>query len=81
MMGWYGGSAGWAMMTGMVLFWLVVIAVVVWAILRLTPRRPYRGEDARTILDRRLAAGEIDENEYRSLIAAIRSAQPGQHSG
>ncbi|MDN5757965.1 MAG: hypothetical protein L0H59_05450 [Tomitella sp.] len=45
------------------------------------PPRRYRGEDARTILDRRLAAGEIDENEYRSLIAAIKSAQPGQHSG
>ncbi|MGB3696367.1 MAG: SHOCT domain-containing protein [Gordonia sp. (in: high G+C Gram-positive bacteria)] len=71
MMGWYGGDAGWAMMTSMVLFWLVVIGVVVWAIVRLTPRRRL-DDDPRAILDRRLASGEIDEAEYRSRIAALR---------
>lgn len=62
---------GWwlLMMLGMVLFWGAVIAVVVWA---LRGRGPSSGPtsaspdepSAREILDRRLADGSIDGDEY-----------------
>lgn len=55
-----------------VIFWVIVLVVVIWAVIRLTPRRP-TGEDLRTpppetakeILDKRYARGEIDEEEYK----------------
>lgn len=80
MMGWCG-TAGWTMMVGMVLVWVLVIAVVMWAIMRLTPRQPRSNEDVRTVLDRRLAAGEIDEAEFHSIMAAMGRDGSGEHRG
>ncbi len=68
MMGGYG-TDGWSFwMLFMGTFWVVLIAVVVWAAVRLSRRadEPTRGalESPRQILDRRLASGEIDEEQY-----------------
>lgn len=74
MMGWYGGGGWWVGMIAMVLFWVVVIGAIVWAVVRLTnrPQPPAppgappapAGESPRQILDRRFAAGELNEQQY-----------------
>jgi putative membrane protein len=83
MMGYDGdgwGWAGWILMTvGMVAFWAVVITAVVLAIRYLTGSRgsaatstssgQTRAED---VLAERFARGEIDENEYRQRLSALR---------
>ncbi|MHB1486510.1 MAG: SHOCT domain-containing protein [Acidimicrobiales bacterium] len=72
MMFWYGGHwPFWEIgltWVGMIAFW----GLIVWAIYALvtsTTRRPgeRQVDEARLILDRRLAAGEIDADEYRRL--------------
>jgi putative membrane protein len=62
---WYGdiGYMGW-MMVGWVIFWVMLVALAVFAILRLGPRE--RGDDAVAILKERLARGEITPDEYQS---------------
>ncbi len=64
---------GWGMGLGflfMLLFWGALIALAVWLVRVLFPvaeRLPPptdRGLDAREILDRRFARGEIDREEY-----------------
>jgi putative membrane protein len=51
----------WLVMAG---WWVLVLVVVVWVASRLFPaQRP----GAREVLDRRLATGEIDLEEYRRL--------------
>ena len=71
--GMHGGDVGigwWLVMTlGMVLFWGAVIAIVVWAVRGGSssgrPSSASPGEpSAREILDRRLADGSIDVEEY-----------------
>lgn len=63
---WWGSGYGWIWM---ILVWVVVIGVVVWAVARITARDGGRGrvdpDSARRILDERFARGEIDEDEYR----------------
>lgn len=69
--GWCGGMspAGWLLMAGL---WAAFLAVVVWAVLWLFPRgrrdagelQPPAGHDTAADLDRRLAAGEIDMDDY-----------------
>lgn len=55
------GFFGWTMM---ILFWLAVIVLIIWAIRSLTtkpsPRRPTPLE----VLERRFAAGEIDREDF-----------------
>jgi putative membrane protein len=76
MMFWYGGGWAWwqagLMWLAMLAFW----ALLIWAIYALVTgitRRPgqaapaSRPGDARSILDERLARGEIDAGEYRRL--------------
>jgi uncharacterized membrane protein len=57
------GYMGW-MMVGSAIFWLALLALAVFAIVRLGPRQ--RGEDATAILKERLARGEITPEEYHS---------------
>jgi len=82
MNGWDSGmGGGWWFL--MIVAWIVVIALVVWAIARLFPSRS--GGDAggrekeretpREILDLRLARGEIDTEEYARLRDALEPAQ------
>ena len=80
------GDGGGAVL--LVLFWVALIVVIVWALTRLFPRDgrsaspaspaspvvPARGGDSPLgILDRRLASGEIDVDTY----ARVRSALEG----
>jgi len=64
--GWSMGTGGWIFMG---LFWIVLIALVVWAVAALLPRSRASGqprlESAQEILDRRFARGEIDAEQYR----------------
>ncbi|WP_217633938.1 SHOCT domain-containing protein [Raineyella antarctica] len=88
-MGWGGngwGGMGWGMgwgaMIGMVVFWIVLIALIAWAVSRLLPARRVEGgspqppqETPEEILDRRFARGEIDLETYqtqREVLAAAR---------
>ncbi|MFD0368013.1 SHOCT domain-containing protein [Streptomyces sp. NPDC127114] len=85
MMFWYGdGMNGWgwfAMSAGMVLFWglLITVAVMLFRSLDRAAERP-RGSgtasSAERILGERLARGEIDEEEYRRRLTALRGAEP-----
>ena len=67
-MHWYAGPWGgtaWFGMALMMLLWAGVVGVAVWGIVRSTAReRPERQPTAREVLDRRLAGGEIDAEEY-----------------
>ncbi len=72
--GWCGGMGigGWLLMA---LLWGSFLAVIVWAVTRIFPGsrpRPDQagapgGESPGSLLDRRLAAGEIDEDTYLRL--------------
>jgi putative membrane protein len=83
MMGWYGGGMSlWAWLF-MGTFWVALLTLIVWLVVRLLPSasRPSGGgvESPEDILDRRFARGEIDEQTYaaqRSALAAHRG--PGR---
>lgn len=79
MHGWYwdGWWGGWVMMIGMIVFWLGVLALVVWLIRGwLAPGRhgasespaaghpPAPADEAVALVKRRYAAGEIGREEY-----------------
>jgi len=50
-----------------------VLAVAVFAIVRFSSPRPQSRDDARDILRRRYAAGQIDKDEYLSRLADLDS--------
>ena len=71
----YGmGAAGWLLMA---LFWIALVALVVFTLVRLLPRTEptpaprERAEEPRDILKRRLASGEIDVDTYEQLNAKV----------
>lgn len=72
MMGWYNacsaGGYSWGWMIVMTLALAALIGVGVWAVIRLTRGDAAAatdvGETPQQVLDRRLAAGEIDTDEY-----------------
>lgn len=79
MMGWYGGMGlgAWLFMGG---FWLVLLALIVWLVVRLLPSSNRsgsgqppggQGDSPEEILDRRFARGEIDEQTYTAQRAAL----------
>ena len=67
MMGYGYGNGGWWMLS-MGAFWVVLVAVVIWAGMRLSRHTDAptgaKVESPRHILDRRFASGEIDEAQY-----------------
>lgn len=80
MMGWYRGGMdpfGWLAMG---VFWLCLLGLIVWLVVRLLPGsggatiRPV-GESAVEILDRRLASGEIDLQAWQAQRSALLTAQ------
>lgn len=78
MMGWNGagmGSLGWL---GMGVFWLVLLGLIAWLVVRMLPGsdEPARsaGQSALDILDRRLSSGEIDMEVWKTQRAAIQGA-------
>ncbi len=84
MMGWYGQGMGFGPWMFMGLFWLVLLGLIIWAVVRLLPsdRRSARAaESPEEILDRRFARGEIDLETYQAQRAALseaRGARGGQ---
>ncbi|MGV8965838.1 MAG: SHOCT domain-containing protein [Cellulomonas sp.] len=92
MMGWYGNGmngGGWVFMG---LFWIALIALTVWLVLRLLPSKgkpsvtgtgsaPWPAtpgqESPFEILDRRLALGDIDGETYHAHRAALTAARGG----
>ncbi len=87
MNGWDGGM-GWGGWFFMSVLWVVLLVVIVWAAAQLFPGRRDAAatagpatlppapapEDARQILDRRLASGEIDVETYENLRDALAKA-------
>jgi len=62
---------GWLAMTiGMAGFWIFVVLFIVMLVRVAGSARP----DAREILERRLASGEIDVDEYRQRLDALSKA-------
>ena len=80
MMGSYGngmGSLGWL---GMGFFWLLLLGLIVWLVMRLLPGSSGRtsrpiGDSAAEILDRRMASGEIDVPAWQAQRAALQGTQ------
>lgn len=75
--GWDGDGAGWMWLGGtlMIAVWIGLAALVTWAIARrpdARPTPPPPGERAREILAERYARGEIDGDEYRERLEALR---------
>lgn len=74
---WYSsmGTGDWLAMS---LFWVVVLGAIVWVVVHLAPRGQGADGDRRErpdeVLDRRLAAGEIDAATYDALRAKLHSS-------
>jgi putative membrane protein len=74
------GAGGWVLMA---VFWAALLALIVWALVRLLPTRAegrrepaHASEKPREILDRRLAGGEIDAETYQQLRGTLEDPQP-----
>jgi putative membrane protein len=68
-----GGWMGWWWVFMPILF-ITLVAVITWAVVALTRRRPGDREprrDPQQILAERFARGEIDEAEYRRRLAIL----------
>jgi putative membrane protein len=81
MMDWYGrggmGSLGWL---GMGVFWLILLGLIIWLVVRLLPGSDSGAtrntdESALEILDRRLASGELDTETWQVQRAALVGAR------
>ncbi len=82
--GWGMGAGGWIAMT---IFWVALIVLVVWLVRRTLPDssdhggRGFQSDDSgwretpEQTLDRRFAAGEIDEATYHKMHVTLRSSR------
>ena len=74
-------AGGWVVMS---VFWVVLIAAIVWAVAALSSRGGRRAdadgllERPGEALDRRLASGEIDVATYDALRSKLRDARAGR---
>jgi len=80
MMGWYGGGMGPLGWLAMGAFWLILIGLIVWLVIRLLPGSSaaatrHTGVEPLEILDRRLASGEIDLDTWQAQRAALLGAR------
>lgn len=83
MMGWYGGGMSWGGWLFMGLFWLVLLGMIFYLVVRLLPRGGSGAgiggqgapETPEEILDRRFARGEIDVETYQAHRAALAQAR------
>ena len=78
MMGWYGhgmGQLGWL---GTSMFWLILLALIVWLVVRLLPSSDggtrNTGESPLEVFDRRLPSGRIDLKAGQPQRVALLSA-------
>ena len=70
------GGMGWLGMAMMMLFWIGVIALVIWGLSTLFPRsRATTESDAREIVRQRYARGEISRDEYLQAIETLRAPE------
>jgi len=73
MMGWYNGWGGGGLlaMTLMMVFWVALVGIAIWAAVRFVGRgsasAPTATPTPRAILDHRLASGEIDAEQYAQM--------------
>ncbi len=66
---WHGmGFGPWLIMIG---FWALVVILIVWAVPSTTNPRQTGHDGALSILDARLARGEIDPDEYQERRAIL----------
>ena len=80
MMGWYGNGMGPFGWLAMGVFWLILLGLIVWLVVRLLPgsgggTTRSAGESALEILDRRLARGDIDVETWQAQRAVLQGAQ------
>lgn len=80
MMGSPGAGMGLLGWLGMGLFWIIVLGLIVWLVIRLIPVSSDRptgasGESALEVLDRRLASGELDVQTWQAQRSALVAAQ------
>lgn len=74
---WYDGGWGWGAWLGMTLGMLAFWALVIWAILALvrsSASGPPLEATPEQILAARFARGELDQDEYRQHLDALRSS-------
>lgn len=80
MMGGFGNGMGPFGWLGMGVFWLVLVGLIVWFVLRLLPSSRAGGttrdtdESTLEILDRRMAQGEIDTQTWQAQRASLTGA-------
>lgn len=74
---WTMTSWGWGWMSVMMIIGVLLIATVVVVVIRSTAsnNKETGSDDALDILDRRLARGEINEDEYRRRREALRESR------
>ena len=64
------------MIVGMVLFWALVVAAVVWVVRELATRPRSAEDDPLRLLDRRLADGTISPEDYARRRAILTGEEP-----
>jgi putative membrane protein len=79
MMGWYGVMGPLAGFV-MIVFWLALLGLIIWAVGRLLPGNSGEttratSESAVEILDRRMANGEIDMHDWQAQRSALMATQ------
>lgn len=75
MMSGFGVMAGlgWLGMLTMLLFWVGVLALIVWGVANLLPTRQVTTEtDAVEIVRQRFARGELSREEYQQAVETLR---------
>jgi putative membrane protein len=79
MMGWYGAMGPLAGLAVLV-FWVALLGLIMWAVGRLLPgssgeKTRANSESALEILDRRMANGEIDMHDWQAQRSALMATQ------
>jgi len=80
MMGWYGGGVSPIAGLAVIVFWVILFGLIVWAVGRLLPgcsaeTTTANSESAVEILDRRLANGEINMHDWQARRSALMATQ------
>lgn len=80
-LGMWGWGIGWVVGGGMLVLTLLAMGLVAWAVGALSgkPTSPWPPDEVRTVLDRRLASGEISQDEYVSLRRLIEERSASLH--
>lgn len=82
----YGNQWGWNAMMLMPVVWIALVAIIVWAVVRLTRTTNHdratthegsSREGPKEILDRRLASGEVDAATYTQIRDQLAGRNPG----